>query len=97
MEARAAAAAAKEQTETEGGGSDARESAKKNRLEYSRRDVENMKDREWIDDGLGGRFNKEGYTGRTEGGVKIFKAHLFNQSDFGNTPDCPFDCKCCYI
>lgn len=56
-----------------------------------------MKDREWIDDGLGGRFNKEGYTGRTEGGVKIFKAHLFNQSDFGNTPDCPFDCKCCYI
>merc|ERR1711907_485466 len=30
---------------------------------------------EWVDDGLGGKYNKEGYTGRVEDGIKIFKAH----------------------
>lgn len=52
---------------------------------------------EWKDDGLGGRYNHEGYTGRREDGVKIYKAHLFNSQNFGNTPECPFDCNCCFI
>jgi len=51
----------------------------------------------WVDDGLGGKFNAEGYTGRVEDGVKIFKAHVLSKPDAGNTPQCPFDCDCCYI
>jgi len=63
----------------------------------SRKDLINMKDKEWRDDGLGGKYNREGYTGRKEDGVKVYKAHLLNQKDFGNTPECPFDCNCCFI
>lgn len=53
--------------------------------------------KEWVDDGLGGRFNHEGFTGRVEDGVKIFKAHLLNRPKAGTTRDCPFDCQCCFI
>jgi len=70
----------------------------KQSLKGDRNDVANLTSGEWVDDGLGGVFNKEGYTGRKDkDGMKVFKAHLFNQSTFGNTPLCPFDCKCCYI
>lgn len=62
-----------------------------------RKDLLSMREKEWKDDGLGGKYNKEGFTGRREDGVKVYKAHLLNQRDFGNTPDCPFDCSCCYI
>ena len=51
----------------------------------------------WVDDGLGGKFNPEGYTGRVQEGMKIFKAHVLNKPNFGSTKDCPFDCDCCYI
>lgn len=51
----------------------------------------------WIDDGLGGKFNHEGYTGRVEDGVKVFKAHVLNRPAAGSTKDCPFDCQCCFI
>jgi hypothetical protein len=51
----------------------------------------------WIDDGLGGKFNNEGYTGRVEDGVKVFKAHVLNRPTAGSTKDCPFDCQCCFI
>jgi hypothetical protein len=53
--------------------------------------------KDWVDDGLGGKYNAEGYTGRVQDGIKIFKAHLLNKSKHGNTPECPFDCKCCFI
>ena len=53
--------------------------------------------RKWVDDGLGGKFNSEGYTGRVEDGVKVFKAHVLNKPNFGSSKDCPFDCDCCYI
>ena len=53
---------------------------------------------DWVDDGLGGVYNSEGYTGRVEEGVRVFKAHVIQQSpDAGNTELCPFDCKCCYM
>ena len=52
---------------------------------------------DWVDDGLGGKYNSEGYTGRVEDGMKIFKTHLLQSSKSGSTPDCPFDCDCCYI
>ncbi|MGK3747634.1 MAG: hypothetical protein ACI8RD_004392 [Bacillariaceae sp.] len=52
---------------------------------------------DWVDDGLGGKFNKEGYTGRVEDGIKIFKAHILNKPKSGQTNDCPFDCDCCFI
>lgn len=52
---------------------------------------------EWADDGLGGKYNKEGYTGRVEDGVKIFKRHILNKPGAGNTKDCPFECNCCFI
>jgi hypothetical protein len=52
---------------------------------------------DWMDDGLGGVHNAEGYTGRVEDGVKIFKAHVLSQPNAGYTESCPFDCKCCYI
>ena len=52
----------------------------------------------WAYDGLGGVFNGEGYTGRRDGGGhRVFKAHLMNRKGFGNSPDCPFDCDCCFI
>jgi hypothetical protein len=53
----------------------------------------------WVDDGLGGKYNSEGYTGRvSEDGMKIFKAHvLAKHHNAGQTKDCPFDCTCCYI
>jgi hypothetical protein len=51
----------------------------------------------WVDDGLGGKFNREGYTGRVEDGVKVFKAHVLNKPGFGQSKDCPFDCECCFI
>lgn len=63
----------------------------------SRKDLLQLNDKEWKDDGLGGKYNREGFTGRREDGVKVYKAHLLNERDFGNTPDCPFDCSCCYI
>lgn len=54
---------------------------------------------DWVDDGLGGRYNSEGYTGRVEDGVRVFKAHVLASSDpkAGTTDDCPFDCRCCFI
>jgi hypothetical protein len=54
-------------------------------------------DKEFIDDGLGGKFNAEGYTGRVQDGVRIFKAHVLSKPGAGTTKDCPFDCTCCYI
>mmetsp|Transcript_908 Transcript_908/g.1041 ORF Transcript_908/g.1041 Transcript_908/m.1041 type:complete len:184 (+) Transcript_908:59-610(+) len=71
--------------------------AKKKSLTYDRNDTAGLKSKEWVDDGLGGIFDKEGFTGRKEEGCKIFKAHLFNKKGFGTTPQCPFDCDCCYI
>jgi hypothetical protein len=70
---------------------------KKKKLTYTRQDTEALTEKEWADDGLGGKFNREGYTGRVEGGVKIYKAHLFNAPNFSSTKDCPFDCQCCVI
>jgi Eukaryotic protein of unknown function (DUF1764) len=52
---------------------------------------------DWVDDGLGGKYNSEGYTGRIEDGMKIFKAHVLSKPNAGQTPACPFDCDCCYI
>ena len=53
---------------------------------------------DWVDDGLGGVYNSEGFTGRVEDGVRVFKAHVIQQSaDAGQTDLCPFDCKCCYM
>ena len=69
-------------------------------LTYTRVDVEKLdKDKDkWATDGLGGVFNGEGYTGRRDdGGHRVFKAHLMNKKGFGQTPDCPFDCSCCFI
>lgn len=51
----------------------------------------------WVDDGLGGKYNPEGFTGRTEDGVKVFKAHLLSKPGAGSTSQCPFDCECCYM
>jgi hypothetical protein len=51
----------------------------------------------WADDGLGGKYNAEGYTGRIQDGCKVFKAHILNKPNFGNSKDCPFDCDCCFI
>lgn len=57
-----------------------------------------MSAKEWTDDGLGGRFNREGFTGRVDkDGIKIFKAHVLNGPDAGTTKKCPFDCDCCFI
>lgn len=59
--------------------------------------VETKATGEWVDDGLGGKYNAEGYTGRVENGIKIFKAHVLYKEESGKTPDCPFDCNCCFI
>lgn len=67
-------------------------------LSYTRDDAVALGKGEWVNDGLGGIFDNEGYTGRRQEGTgKIYKAHLFNKKGFGTTPDCPFDCDCCYI
>lgn len=52
---------------------------------------------DWVDDGLGGKFNFEGYTGRVQDGIKIFKAHVLNRPTAGKTKLCPFECDCCFI
>ncbi|GMH68790.1 hypothetical protein TrRE_jg492, partial [Triparma retinervis] len=81
----AAAAAAVEQEESR---KEEEHRSKKKKLKGDREDVRGLTSGEWIDDGRGGVFNKDGFTGRRdEGGRKIFKAHLFNKTDFGNTPD----------
>lgn len=74
-------------------------SGKKIRLSHDRNDTGKVESGEWAQDGLGGVFDSEGFTGRREGtqGLKVFKAHLFNKKGFGTTEDCPFDCDCCYI
>eukprot|EP00397_Hematodinium_sp_SG-2012_P067262 GEMP01103674.1.p1 GENE.GEMP01103674.1~~GEMP01103674.1.p1 ORF type:complete len:164 (+),score=23.86 GEMP01103674.1:227-718(+) len=52
---------------------------------------------EWCDDGLGGIYNKNGWTGRTtEEGLKIYKTHLLQLQEGGGTENCPFDCNCCF-
>lgn len=74
-------------------------------LTYTRSDIEQLNDskneeakEKWATDGLGGVFNGEGFTGRRdEGGNRVFKAHLMNKEGFGQSPDCPFDCDCCFI
>ena len=63
-------------------------------------DTGRTKTSEWVNDGLGGIYNHEGYTGRTsEDGMKIFKAHVISKNiqNAGQTKDCPFDCNCCFI
>jgi Eukaryotic protein of unknown function (DUF1764) len=52
---------------------------------------------DWVDDGLGGRHNSEGYTGRIEDGMKIFKSNVLSKPGAGTSSLCPFDCDCCYI
>lgn len=74
-------------------------------LTYTRADAEQLRTPKnaegkgaWAADGLGGVFNGEGFTGRRDdAGHRVFKAHLMNEKGFGNTPDCPFDCNCCFI
>lgn len=72
-------------------------SIKKKKLHYDRSDILEMREREWADDGLGGKFNNDGFTGRKHDGLKVFKAHLFNKPNFGSSASCPFDCDCCFI
>ena len=67
------------------------------KMKQDRTDVGQLQKGEWANDGLGGVFDKEGFTGRVEDGQKVFKAHLFNKKGFGTTKDCPFDCDCCFI
>lgn len=74
------------------------------KLSYTRSDVEQLNDKskserndKWATDGLGGIFNGEGFTGRKDDGHRVFKAHLMNKEGFGQSPDCPFDCNCCFI
>lgn len=73
------------------------QSKKHSKTCHSKSTLSSMTKSEWKDDGLGGKFNHEGFTGRREDGVKVFKAHLFNKPNFGKTPECPFDCNCCFI
>ena len=59
-----------------------------------------MSAEEWRDDGLGGVFNRDGWTGRrNKEGMRIFKTHLLmRQSEvFRGGGKCPFDCNCCFI
>jgi hypothetical protein len=72
---------------------------KANRKKKERKGAEKEHDteEEWVDDGLGGKYNSEGYTGRVEDGVRVFKAHVLSKPNAGSTPLCPFDCNCCYI
>mmetsp|Transcript_24302 Transcript_24302/g.36454 ORF Transcript_24302/g.36454 Transcript_24302/m.36454 type:complete len:195 (+) Transcript_24302:64-648(+) len=51
----------------------------------------------WIDDGLGGVYDKEGFTGRTTGqGLRIFKGLHSRNKNGGGTPLCPINCDCCF-
>jgi len=70
---------------------------KKIDLAYTRDDTTKIQKGEWAQDGLGGVFDSDGWTGRIESGMKIYKHHLFNKKNAGQTKDCPFDCDCCYI
>mmetsp|Transcript_2778 Transcript_2778/g.3279 ORF Transcript_2778/g.3279 Transcript_2778/m.3279 type:complete len:201 (-) Transcript_2778:262-864(-) len=81
------------------GGLDNLKKVKKIKLDHDKTDVRKIQKGEWANDGLGGVFDVEGFTGRKEAGTgyKIYKAHLFNKKGFGTTKDCPFDCDCCYI
>lgn len=72
-------------------------SAKSTKMSNDRSDIERLQHGEWVQDGLGGVFDSDGFTGRREDGLKVYKAHLFNKKGFGTTPDCPFDCDCCFI
>jgi hypothetical protein len=86
---------------------DVSSSKKKMKLEVSPRKFQSSRSigeektsqssQEWVDDGLGGKFNAEGFTGRKEEGMKIFKAHVLNKPNSGYSKDCPFDCSCCFI
>lgn len=74
------------------------------KLSYTRSDLEQLNEKsklerkdKWASDGLGGIFNGEGFTGRKDDGHRVFKAHLMNKEGFGQSPDCPFDCDCCFI
>jgi hypothetical protein len=71
-----------------------KERAKRSRTEVS---VSKKCSARWTDDGLGGKYDPEGYTGRVDQGMKIFKAHVLNKPNFGSGKDCPFDCDCCFI
>ena len=73
-------------------------------LTYTRADVEQLNDstkketkNKWASDRLGGVFNGEGFTGRQDGGQRVFKVHLMNKKGYGESPGCPFDCDCCFI
>ena len=47
---------------------------------------------DWADDGLGGIYNGEGWTGRrTDDNLRIFKAHLIKVGAGGGTSSCPFE------
>jgi flagellar basal body L-ring protein FlgH len=63
----------------------------------SRQKTSSIAGKDWVNDGLGGKYNTEGFTGRVEDGVKVFKAHVLYKADSGKTKDCPFDCNCCFI
>jgi hypothetical protein len=89
-------------------GNDVSSSKKKMKLEVAPRKFQSSRSiveektfkgssQEWVDDGLGGKFNAEGFTGRKEEGMKIFKAHVLDKPNSGNSKDCPFDCSCCFI
>ena len=67
-----------------------------------------MRKGEWLDDGLGGIYNRDGWTGRkSKEGFRIFKTHLLmrqNELSGENKKNgkygsgkCPFDCSCCFI
>ena len=66
-----------------------------------------MRQDEWRDDGLGGIYNRDGWTGRkSKEGLKIFKTHLLmrqderfekRQKEKMKSGKCPFDCSCCFI
>jgi len=56
----------------------------------------------WINDGLGGKYDPQGFTGRKTKGdnLRIFKLHVLkaqNKACSGKTASCPFDCDCCFI
>lgn len=71
---------------------------KRQKIEPSKTDKHSSSGNEvWVDDGLGGKFNSEGFTGRVEDGVRVFKAHILSKPGAGSTPMCPFDCECCFI
>lgn len=76
----------------------AKKSSKKYKSEGSGKPKAKDLGGDWVDDGLGGVYNSEGFTGRTEDGCRIFKAHVIqHRPDAGRTELCPFDCDCCYM